>query len=315
MAKKLFIDKTYFISDYKTSFEDEWNALSEKGQERFIYLATIRIQRLVNKYFENLADLIPVEQDAIKQAVSILIDYWLEYGLNLNRIAGSVSANGFSVSENPPADPDYIPEMVYEALAIVGLYDFAGMAINSCGKEDEDTPDNYKWNGLKYPFKFAYIENSADKFPQSGVAYGTYAYNTVNKHWYVFKNSWEDLGAFTQKGTDGKDGAGFNKVATWNEFNNALTHTENHGKLYFIEDMSGVQDFNNNESVMAYIENGSTYKLYRDWNNIKAYIASQIALLNLPDDVTTIPDAHDFDLTGSETQPVDHQDGHARRVK
>lgn len=205
------IDKQYYISPtgWNTVFADKAGALTDAEWERYNFLASTRIKNIVNKYFQLLTDLDPKERDAVQQAVAIMIDYWLEYGINLNRISGSVSLGGYSVSENVPADPDYIPDMVYEVLETVGLYTYAGLGYNNC--DAAEFPEHYQWNGLKYPFKFSvYANNYADLIKETKLPEQAYAYVKENQHWYVFKDgAWKDLGEFTIKGDIGQAGKSF----------------------------------------------------------------------------------------------------------
>lgn len=65
-------------------------------------------------------------------------------------------------------------------------------------------------------------------------------------------------------------------VSTWTEFNTAMGDSNNHGKLYFIEDVDGAEGLGDNESAFGYIENGTTYKLLRTWDEAKTYIDGEV---------------------------------------
>lgn len=206
--KITLIDKAYYTdtAQWNSQFKEQALGLPTAQWDRYVFLASTRIKNIVNKQFTLIDELEIQEREAVKQATSIMIDYWLEYGLNLNRISGSVSMGGYSASENPPADPDYIPDMVYEVLETVGLYSYAGLAYSGCPVEEEIY--YYQWDGFRLPFKFSLIADTRDEilnskeYPQN-----SYAYSKIDKHWYVFRGaSWNDLGVMGMQGLPGKDG-------------------------------------------------------------------------------------------------------------
>lgn len=270
--KQMFIDETFYtgLGAWNTAFKKQFDALSDQEKERFFFLASIRIKRLVNTNFLELTDLAPFEQTGVKEATAILVDYWMEYGLNLNRTTGSMSANGFSVSETPPADPDYIPEAVYEVLAQVGLYAYAGLMMDGCNLEDE-YPENYKWDGLNYPFKFGYTVDTLGQLPTTNVQYRTYAYTSNNGHWYAWDGkNWKDLGKFVGGG-DVSTSTAVSGLPWLTDSYADLTEFGNSAPLNTVVKYSVNADgTNNSQGFLFLVKTSGGLKEFRTWQEAKA---------------------------------------------
>lgn len=75
-----------------------------------------------------------------------------------------------------------------------------------------------------------------------------------------------------------QNAGGVGRFSTWNEFNTAMAQTDNHGKLFFIQNINNREQLGNNAAV-GYIIDGNNYKLFPDWIAAKKYIDEQITLM------------------------------------
>ena len=145
MIKRVkFITDEFYKNEYNTAFLREWSAIkSIEERDRFLELASIRIKSLVSRPFIDLNDLEFEQAEGVKTATARLVDYWIEYGLDLNRISGSVSLGSFSASQTAPKDPDYVPRNVFDTLQNVGLYTPIGFNLTDLERFDDDREITY----------------------------------------------------------------------------------------------------------------------------------------------------------------------------
>ncbi len=146
--KENFLTSDFYTKEYNNGlgspFKNQFLAQSPEDQAKWLSLASTRIKRLADRPWIDVSDLEIEQEEGVKVAASRMLDYWMEYGLDLNRISGSVSLGTFSASQTAPNDPDYIPESVYETLQDVNLYTPVGYIVESdIARPDQDEQITY----------------------------------------------------------------------------------------------------------------------------------------------------------------------------
>lgn len=121
MAKN-YLDKAYLTGTYGLDLNSLPKAYSDTEIARYIYLAEVRITHISDDFSDDTYNaLTPLDQDEVKFLTSVIVEQWLKHGIPLSRVSTSATLSAVSSSATRPQDPAYVPHIVLEGLATLGL--------------------------------------------------------------------------------------------------------------------------------------------------------------------------------------------------